>query len=300
MALHKAQLALLPSAEFHFVGRDGLRVACARWDGRKPVRGVVQIAHGMGEHFGRYVGLIEVLVSEGVTVYANDHRGHGRTALSPANFGDFGEGGFDLLVADMAHLSDIAKAENPNLPFILFGHSMGSFAAQQYVLDRSDKIDGLMLSGSGALDELAALVRCVPPGINILNAAFEPARTQADWLSRDTAVVDAFLRDPLCFPRLQPSSFAAFLAAAHRLADPTALSGIRSDLPIYLFSGSADPVGQQLEGVETLVRRYRHAGLYDISHDFYREGRHEMLNEINRREVLANLLTWLCTQLDRS
>jgi len=299
MALHKAQLALLPSTEFHFASRDGLPVASARWDGRGPVSGVVQIAHGMGEHHGRYIGLIEALASSGVTVYVNDHRGHGRTAPSAAGLGDFGEGGFDLLVEDMARLSDVAKAELPGKPFFLFGHSMGSFAAQQYVLDRSRDIDGLILSGSGALDGLAAVARSAPPGSNILNAAFEPARTPLDWLSRDNAVVDAFLNDPLCFPQLQPSSFASFLAAAPRLSDTKALSGIRLDLPIYLFSGSEDPVGQQLEGVETLVRRYRQAGLYDISHDVYRGGRHEMLNETNRGEVLANLLNWLCAQLAR-
>jgi alpha-beta hydrolase superfamily lysophospholipase len=300
MALPKAQLAPLAPTEFHFASTDGLRVASARWDGRGPVRGVVQIAHGMGEHYGRYLGLIEALVSAGVTVYANDHRGHGRTAPSRAALGDFGEGGFDLLVEDMTRLSDIAKAENAEKPFFLFGHSMGSFAAQQYVLDRSRDIDGLVLSGSGTLDGLAALALSAPPGSNILNAAFEPARTPLDWLSRDNAVVDAFLHDPLCFPQLQPASFASFLAAAPRLSLPTALSKIRADLPVYLFSGSEDPVGQQLEGLTSLVRRYRQAGLYDISHDFYPGGRHEMLNETNRGEVLANLLNWLCAQLARA
>jgi alpha-beta hydrolase superfamily lysophospholipase len=253
----------------------------------------------MGEHYSRYIGLIEALVSSGVTVYGNDHRGHGRTAPSPASFGNFGEGGFDLLVEDMTRLSSIAKTENPGKPFFLIGHSMGSFAAQQYILDHSREIDGLILSGSGALDGLATAARSAQPGANILNAAFEPSRTPLDWLTRDTAVVDAFLNDPLCFPQLQSASFASFLAAASRLSDSAALVGIRSDLPVYLFSGSEDPVGQQLEGVGMLVRRYRQAGLYDISHDFYRGGRHEMLNETNRGEVLANLLNWLCAQLAR-
>src|SRR4030095_13791827 len=126
----------IPATEFRFTSTDGLQIACARWDSRGPVRGVVQIAHGMGEHIGRYVGAIEVLVSADLTVYGNDHRGHGRTAPSAAHLGDFGEGGFDLLVEDMVRLSRIAKDEHPDLPLILMGHSMGSFAAQQYVLDR--------------------------------------------------------------------------------------------------------------------------------------------------------------------
>jgi alpha-beta hydrolase superfamily lysophospholipase len=290
----------IPSTEFRFTSTDGLQIACARWDSRGPVRGVVQIAHGMGEHIGRYVGAIEVLVSADLTVYGNDHRGHGRTAPSAAHLGDFGEGGFDLLVEDMVRLSRIAKDEHPDAPFILFGHSMGSFAAQRYVLDHSRELDGLILSGSGALDGIASLASSAPRGINLLNASFEPARTPADWLSRDRSVVDAFINDPLCFPNLQPAAFASFLAAAPRLSDPAILRNIRNDLPIYLFSGSKDPVGQQLEGVRVLMERYRNAGIHDIDHDFYPGGRHEMLNEINRDEVLAHLLGWISRRFELS
>jgi alpha-beta hydrolase superfamily lysophospholipase len=276
-----------------------MRIACARWDSHRRVRGVVQIAHGLGEHIGRYAETIEFLVANGLTVYGNDHRGHGRTAVSAAQFGDFGEGGFDLLVEDMICLSQLARRENPNLPVILLGHSMGSFAAQQYVLNDSSEIDGLVLSGSGALDGLGRLASSALAGKNILNAHFEPARTPFDWLSRDSAVVDAFISDPLCFAELQPASLASFLAAAQRLSDLIQLRGIRDDLPIYLFSGHEDPVGQQLEGVQSLIDRYHKAGLYDISHDFYAGGRHEMLNEINRGEVRERLLAWIFAVIER-
>jgi len=137
------------------------------------------------------------------------------------------------------------------------------------VLDHSREIDALILSGSGALDGLARLATSAPEGSNVLNANFEPARTPFDWLSRDTAVVDAFMSDPLCFAELQPKAFVSFLGAASELSDPLRLRNIRDDLPIYLFSGSEDPVGQQLEGLALLIHRYEKAGLYDISHDFY-------------------------------
>jgi alpha-beta hydrolase superfamily lysophospholipase len=176
---------------------------------------------------------------------------------------------------------------------------MGSFAAQQYALNDSSEIDGLVLSGSGALDGLAKLASSAPAGSNFLNAPFEPARTPFDWLSRDSKVVDAFINDPQCFAELQPAAFASFLAAADRLSDPISLRNIRDDLPIYLFSGSEDPVGQQLEGVELLMYRYRRAGIYDISHDFYAGGRHEMLNEVNREVVRARLLAWISAVLER-
>ncbi|HXQ70173.1 MAG TPA: alpha/beta hydrolase [Pyrinomonadaceae bacterium] len=298
MSAQVTQSANTLSAEFSFKSSDGLRIAYGRWDSHDPVRGVIQIAHGLGEHIGRYAQTIEVLVSAGLTVYGNDHRGHGRTAPDNAHLGDFGEGGFDLLVDDMVCLSRIAKDENQNLPFILFAHGMGSFAAQEYVLDHSREIDALILSGSGALDRLAQLGTSTSVCSNVLNANFEPVLTPFDWLSRDTGVVNAFMNDPLCFADLQPKAFVSFLGAASELSDPLRLGDIRDDLPIYLFSGSEDPIGQQLEGLALLIHRYEKAGLYDISHDFYIGGRHEMLNEINREEVRERLLAWISSILE--
>jgi alpha-beta hydrolase superfamily lysophospholipase len=283
--------------QFQITSTDGLEIACARWGDRKPPRGVLQIAHGMGEHIGRYQSLIEELVHVGLVVYGNDHRGHGRTARSPKELGDLGPGGFDLLVKDMIQLSLKAKQENPNQPLILFGHSMGSFAAQKYVLDRSDLIEGLDLSGSGALDGLARLAESAPPEKDFLNASFKPARTPFDWLSRDPAVADSVMLDPLCFGTLQPASMRSFLAAAPELANPRRLRGIRRALPIYLFSGGEDPVGQRLEGLRILMDRYRRAGLSNLAHHFYAGGRHEMLNEINAKEVRTNLLLWISSVL---
>jgi len=287
------------STDFRFTSRDGLQIACTRWDSRGETRGVVQIAHGLGEHIGRYRDTIEALVAAGLTVYGNDHRGHGRTAPSCAHLGDLGAGGFDQLVEDMVLLSLIARQEHPGAPLFLLGHGLGSFAAQQYALDHSRDIDGLILSGSGALDSLARLAASAPAGKNILNEPFEPGRTPVHWLSRNRSVVDAFIADPLCFPMLQPRSKASFLAAAEALSDPARLRRIRRDLPVYLFSGTDDPVGEELAGVLILIGRYRSAGLHDIRKDFYAGGRHEVLNEINRDEVRARLRDWIMARLAR-
>ena len=175
---------LAPIERFWLTSSDGLCIACARWESRGPARGVAQIAHGMGEHMGRYADTIDTLVAAGLTVYANDHRGHGLSAH--AQLGEFGRGGFELLVQDMVRLSEIAREENPDLPLLLLGHSMGSFAAQRYVIDHSHEIDGLILSGSGALDGLARAPLLAFVDRNLLNAAFEPARTPFDWLSRES------------------------------------------------------------------------------------------------------------------
>ena len=287
----------VPTERFRLTSSDGLCIACARWDSRGPARAVVQIAHGMGEHMGRYADTVDVLVEAGLTVYANDHRGHGRSAHS--QLGELGSGGFEVLVQDMIRLSEIAREENPDLPLLLLGHDMGSFAAQRYVIDHSHEIAGLILSGSGALEGFARAALPETAGSNLLNAAFEPARTPFDWLCRDQGIVDAFMADPLCFEDLQPDSLASFLGTAPRLYDPAALRKIRGDLPVYLFSGSEDPVGQHLRGLRRLIGRYRDAGLSDIAFDFYPGGRHEMLNEINRRQVQTRLLGWIFQTLEK-
>jgi alpha-beta hydrolase superfamily lysophospholipase len=287
----------VPTERFRLTSSDGLCIACARWDSRGPARAVVQIAHGMGEHMGRYADTVDALVAAGLTVYANDHRGHGLSVYS--ELGEFGTGGFELLVQDMVRLSEIAREDNPDLPLLLLGHDMGSFAAQRYVIDHSHEIDGLILSGSGALEGLAQAVLPETAASNLLNAAFEPARTPFDWLCRDQAIVDAFMADPLCFADLRPDSLVSFLGTAPRLRDPVALRRIRSNLPVYLFSGSEDPVGQQLRGLRRLIGRYRDAGMRDIAFDFYPGGRHEMLNEINRRQVQTRLLGWISQTLEK-
>jgi alpha-beta hydrolase superfamily lysophospholipase len=288
---------------FEFESTDGLAIACVKWEGHHDIRGVVQVAHGLGEHIGRYSELAEKLVDADFVVYGNDHRGHGLTARPSGSFGEFGPGGFNQLVEDMISLRVIAKDEHRGKPYILLGHSLGSFAAQQFILDHSHSIDGLILSGSGALDGLARLAQSVPTGadqMKLMNAAFEPARTPFDWISRDNAEVDAFINDPLCFPSLKPDSMQSFLGAFPRLADPLEIRKVREDLPVYIFSGSEDPVGQRLEGVRVLIDRYRSAGLASITHDFYTGGRNEMLHEINRRDVITKLLVWLSGIFERS
>jgi alpha-beta hydrolase superfamily lysophospholipase len=137
-------------------------------------------------------------------------------------------------------------------------------------------------------------------GSGCKNDPFEPARTAFDWLSCDNAEVDAFIADPLCFPSLTAKSMESFLRAFERLADPSEIRKVQEDLPVYIFSGSDDPVGQKLAGVRVLIDRYRSAGLTSMSHDFYQGGRHEMLHETNRRDVITNLLVWLSGILERS
>src|SRR5262249_40668620 len=147
---------------FQFASDGGLSISYARWSGQHAPRGIVQIAHGLGEHIGRYDELAQLLVEDEFVVYGNDHRGHGLTAKASNSFGDFGPAGFNQLVEDMVSLRMIAKREHPGKPYILLGHSLGSFAAQQFILDHAHSINGLALSGSGVLDGLARTAQSIP------------------------------------------------------------------------------------------------------------------------------------------
>jgi alpha-beta hydrolase superfamily lysophospholipase len=279
---------------FRFGGRSGAQIAGYRWVPPKP-KAVVQLAHGMGEHALRYDRLAGFLTSAGYAVYANDHRGHGATAAGPDALGDFGPDGFDAVVDDLGYFAAHIREEQQGARLVLLGHSMGSMAAQYFVLDRSTEIDGLILSGSTAMDLFAAAM-ADPSAVkldNAFNAAFEPARTPFDWLSRDEAEVDAYIADPLCGFTVTPASMASMFAQAVRSGSPEALAVISQDLPVLVLAGDADPLNARLDLLRVLTERYRAAGLSDVTTAFYEGGRHEMFNETNRAQVFADLLAWL-------
>lgn len=274
---------------------DGTEIVTYTWAGvsGQPL-GVVQIAHGLAEHGARYARFAAALNAAGFLVHAVDHRGHGRTAQG--RLGDFGPAGFSGLVADMAQYGAALRSAHGGLPLFLFGHSMGSFAAQAALLDHADTWSGVVLSGSTAMDALATAMANAPAdapaGLAAFNAGFEH-RTGYEWLSRDPAEVDAYVADPWCGWDVPPDVIPSLFAPAGRLADPAALAGIRKNLPILIASGDADPLAGGGALIQLLAQRYRAAGIADVSVQLYPAGRHEILNETNRDAVTADIVGWL-------
>ena len=267
---------------------DGLELATYEWDVADP-RGVVQVAHGLAEHSARYDRFARALNDAGYTVRASDHRGHGDSITGTP--GDFGAPGFEALIADMAAYGASLRGEPP---LFLFAHSMGSFAAQSVIVTHSEQYAGVVLSGSTALDLLASGMAEAegPVGLEAFNAGFEH-RTGYEWLSRDETEVDRYVADPLCGFDLPDETVPALFGAAGTLADPTALAGIRSGLPLLVVSGSEDPLAGGGQLVEVLGQRYRDAGLVDVTVKLYDGARHEILNETNRDEVTSDVVAWL-------
>jgi alpha-beta hydrolase superfamily lysophospholipase len=277
-----------------FPSAGGVTVAAYRWDADGEPLAAAQITHGMGEHALRYADLAQALTARGYIVYAQDHRGHGRTADSVEALGQIGAQGWVEIVNDIDRLRQRVRAAHPGIPLVLIGHSMGSFAVQQYLLDHSADVQAVVLTGTAAIDLLEpALDLDAPIDLSMFNAPFAPARTDYDWLSRDEEQVDRYVADPYCGFGLDLEGGRQMFVSAREVADEARLAGMRKDLPVYIAVGEDDPVNGQLALVRALVGRYQQAGLDDVTLTIYPGARHEIFNETNRGEVVADLLAWL-------
>ena len=273
-------------SRFTYQGADGTAIAAFRWRPSCTPRAVIQLAHGAGEHSLRYLEPLTPLLEGGYAIYSADHRGHGATAGSADRLGDFGPGGAAAAIEDMAVLSRLIRRDHPDLPLILLGHSMGATFAQVYFTEHHSLLDALVLSGTAAA--------WIPRGDRSrLNEGFVHPRTDYDWLSRDAAEVDKYIADPYCGIRFTKESGTSFMTIGARSGDAGYLNDVRKDLPIYVFVGDADPVNAKLTRITPLIDRFTSAGLTDVTLKVYPGGRHEMLNEINRDEVVADLKAWL-------
>jgi alpha-beta hydrolase superfamily lysophospholipase len=274
------------------------------------VKAVVQVEHGAAEHALRYERLADILNRQGYIVYADDHRGHWMTAGTLDKAGACGPGGWDGMVKDAQQLTAIIKENHPDLPVFLFGHSMGSYMAQQYIQNWGADLAGVILSGTSGLSvidpaviplaEQAAQGEAINQPSELfaglfagMNAPFEPANTPFDWLSRDEDEVQKYIDDPWCgFPFTNGMAL-EFINGLANLYNPENEARIPKDLPVFCISGELDPVGVN-EGVMALVNRYKdELGLSDVSYRIYPGARHEILNETNRDEVHDDIVAWL-------
>ncbi|WP_314427095.1 alpha/beta hydrolase [uncultured Microbacterium sp.] len=251
-------------------------------------RGVVQLLHGVGEHAGRYPALIAALNGAGFTVYADDHRGHGRTGIrqhgGPAGLGRLGKGGLRAAEAAVWQLTGIIKDDHPDLPLVLLGHSWGSFLAQMLVNDHPEAWDAVILSGSAL--RMPGSLNAAP-----LNARWAgPEATGLEWLSRDPTVWTQFDEDPLTTDVPLLKLFGP-IEAAKLYGRPR--KDLGRDIPMLLLVGRDDPVGGP-RSVHRLADEYRtRSGLTDITTLVYPDARHEIFNEIQQDEVRADILAWL-------
>jgi alpha-beta hydrolase superfamily lysophospholipase len=305
-----------PTEEFTLTGRDGYQIAAYAWlpnTDQKSWKGVVQISHGMAEHAQRYGRFAKVLNESGYAVYANDHRGHGSTIANTEDTGFFaGKDGWALVVDDLNVLNQTIKNAHPTLPIYIFAHSMGTFISQQYAAEHGEDITGLILSASiddagflrkvgltiAKLERLRIGARGQSKLLNAMsfgdfNKPFKPNRTEFDWISRDENEVDKYINDPLCGFIVTTQLWIDLLQGLGTMALESTRTRVPNTLPILLITGGDDPVTQKGKTVDELKLAYEKAGVKNVTAKKYEGGRHESLNEINRDEITADIITWL-------
>ena len=305
--------------DFSFESSTGVNVLHARKcipDG-KP-RAVVQIEHGVADHISRYDGLMEYLAENGIVCVGDDHLGHGDSIRSEDEQGFFAdENGWDHVVRDVDILRDLTRRDYPDLPYIFFGHSMGSFVVRTYIIRHPGKYDAAILSGTGHQNKAMILAgytaaqlmtRVKGPqgdGKALNDMAFGSycskianPRTPYDWISRDEEAVDRYIADPFCGFVAKTSLYRDMMYGVKFITSQKNIDRMSKEQPIYFMSGAADPVGDYGKGVERAYQAFCKAGLHDVTIRLYPDGRHEMLNEINKDRVYSDILNWLNSKME--
>lgn len=278
--------------ESTFVDLQGVHIHVYRWQPGKP-KAVVLLAHGIGEHALRYEHVAQRLVAAGYAVWAIDQRGHGATGIEQhggdlTKLGKLGPGGQRAVVGDLVSALKRIRGEHPELPVAILGHSWGSLSTQMLLNSHDALVDAVVLTGTAYR---------MPGWMNSgdLNARHAHlGETGYEWISRDSAVVDAFVEDPLTFPA-KVLALLGPVDAARLFGVPS--RRIRDDLPLLIAGGSDDSLGGT-KSLQRLGRAYRErAGLTDVTVIVYPGARHEILNEINRGKVLDDIVGWLDQRL---
>jgi alpha-beta hydrolase superfamily lysophospholipase len=300
-----------------FTDEYGASLFIYQWLPEVETVAVLQLIHGMAEHAARYDHLARYLTDRGIAVYADDHRGHGLTVPDGKSWGVLTDkAGFARMVENEREITDRIRQAHPGIPVMMLGHSMGSFIARHYVTRYGKSINGLILSGTGSQSTvelcgglLIAFLQSLLLGkkspaklldqmaFGAYNRRFAPNRTSFDWLSRDEAEVDKYVADPMCGNVFPAGFYTEFFKALLFLKRRKSIRLIPTSLPVFFFSGQEDPVGDFGKSVRRVYEKYRQHGVQKLEMHLFPDGRHEMLNEINREEVMEKLYDWINRQL---
>ena len=305
---------MVKKEEFTFDSRDGAtKIHAVRWVPEGKVVCILQIIHGMAEYAERYEEFAAFLVERGFVVTRDDHLGHGKSVGDKGKHGYFCEQDpATVLVRDEHRLKKMTEEAFPHVPYVIMGHSMGSFITRNYICRYGSGIAAAIIMGTGmqpkaVLGMAKILVRlqklfCGSKHVSRLidkmafggyNKEIPNPRTAFDWLSRDEERVDRYLADPDCGFPFTVNGFGALFTLVSRLYSPETLKAIPKKLPVLMISGDADPVGDYGKGVRKAYDSLKTAGLEDISLKLYQGGRHELLNESNRTQVMEDVYAWV-------
>jgi alpha-beta hydrolase superfamily lysophospholipase len=307
--------------ELYYLSHDGTtQIRALLWepDATTPPQGMIQIAHGMAEHIERYRDFARFLADHGFIVCANDHLGHGKSVSSSDDWGNLPvKGGKDILIEDTHRLRIlIAERFSTELPYVLFGHSMGSFIARSYCAHHGEGLAAAIFCGTGqqplwlsrAGGMLAKLISSIKSathkstflnnmGAGAYSKAVDKPRTPLDWLSFDEGNVDAYIADPASGFLFSAGGYATLLSLTAEIVTPACARAIPQDLPILFIAGAEDPVGTNGKGVEAAAEQLRKTGHTNVTVRLYEGMRHEILNETGHAKVYQDVLDWIVSSL---
>ncbi len=305
---------MINKTDFTFPSIDGLhQVHAVRWEADDvPKKGIVQLTHGMCEYIGRYTDFAEFLCRNGYIVTGHDHLGHGQTAVNPDELGYFGESdGFMLLVEDVDGLRKLTQEKYPDLPYHLLGHSMGSFVSRIYITKHAEGLASATLVGTGNTPQFVVDIGRKLIGSEIekhgrryrsekvnnmafgsYGKEFVNEGVENAWLSRDRAIVDKYNADPFTQFMFTAGAYDDMFLGLVYLNNMDNIKKMPRDLPVLITAGDRDPVGNFGKAVKGLYETFKEIGMKNVELKLYHEGRHEILNEINRAEVYDDMLAW--------
>lgn len=305
--------------EIYFDSRDReSKIHAVKWipDVAKPVC-IFQIVHGMSEHIERYNEFAQFLAGKGILVVGEDHLGHGRTVTDGKSYGYFcKEDAHNILIRDVHRLKKIIQEQYPDVPYLILGHSMGSFIVRNYLCRYGSGVNGAVIVGTGMQSKLILFgartmtsiqkffmgPKHVSQFMNTMafgayNKKFEPVQTPYDWLSREPENVKRYIEDPMCGFTFTLNGFSTLFKLINECYNKDKIQKIPKHLPILMLSGNDDPVGDYGRGVETAYKLYLDNGLLNVQMKLYEKDRHELLNEVDRELVYGDIYRWILQRI---
>lgn len=291
--------------------RNQLHVAI--WEPQRETKAILQISHGMVEYIVRYDDFAKHLNQQGILVIGNDHLGHGQSVLDESEFGYFGKEKGSAVVDDLYEVTKYAKKQyGENIPYFLMGHSMGSFMARRYLMTYGEKITGAIISGTGyktapvlavaffftAVTKFFHGERYRSPFMKWLvfhtyNRKIADVKTKNDWLTRDAAVVAAYNENPYCKFSFTVNGYETLFGAIKYIQKQNNWEETPKQLPILMIAGEEDPVGSYGKDVKKVYKKYQQLGCNHIELKLYQDDRHELVNELDREVVYADISQWI-------
>lgn len=310
---------MINKEEFYFDSRDGEhKIYAVKWvpETEKPVC-IIQIVHGMAEHINRYDAFAKYLANKGILVVGDDHLGHGKTVNPGEPYGYFcKEDAATVLVRDEHRLKKLMQEQYVGIPYIILGHSMGSYITRNYLMRYGSGIDGAILLGTGMQPKAAVMAASVVATVQGLfcgakhvcklldkmvfssyNKRIKDQQTNMDWLSANRANVQNYLEDPLCGFIFTANGFRTLFKLIENLYDDEKLKAVPKNLPVLLASGAEDPMGDYGTSVEQVYRSYQESGMENVQLKLYPGDRHEILNEADREDVYGDIYRWILQRL---